>query len=217
MLSREALSADRVRECSRCAGLEITGDFLFEPAAREDFAAAINSVLDVDHMPLTGDVLLNIGERGAQVVVDASVGPLIVEGLRQVGDVAVEAAPLDLGDLAVREPTVKQLQTVEVRAFVARAANALPISYLSLLCAAQASLRIDAIASAGLGLSRSKVASIIKKEPGAVLLNWASAKSPSAKLKAGDVVSISGRGHVEIMSVATTAKGRFRVEMTRTS
>ena len=81
----------------------------------------------------------------------------------------------------------------------------------------EGSLRIDAVGSAGMGMSRSKVAKLIKSGGGEILLNGKPATSASATIKAGDTVSIRNKGQVEIKSVATTAKGRYRISMTRFS
>src|SRR5690606_1875166 len=56
------------------------------------------------------------------------------------------------------------------------------------------SLRLDAVASSGFGLSRSKMANHIRA--GRVKVNWQVVDSPSHLVKPGDVISIPGRGKV---------------------
>ena len=81
----------------------------------------------------------------------------------------------------------------------------------------EASLRLDAIGSAGMGMSRSKVAKMVKSGNGDVLLNGKPVKSASASIKEGDTVTIRGKGLVEIRGIEITAKGRYRIAMTRVS
>ena len=54
-----------------------------------------------------------------------------------------------------------------------------------------ASLRLDAIAGAGFGTSRTKMAKEIKAER--VKVNWQSVTNPSASVAQGDVISIRGQ------------------------
>ena len=62
-----------------------------------------------------------------------------VTALLQVGKVSVETHEMALSELKVREPQVQDIKSVE------------------------ASLRLDAIASAGFRMSRSKITDMIKK------------------------------------------------------
>ena len=73
-----------------------------------------------------------------------------------------------------------------------------------------ASVRLDAVLGAGLGTSRSKVAELIKSAK--VKVNWRQISQPSFQLKAGDVVSVRGKGRVELVETgAETKKGRVRI------
>ena len=101
----------------------------------------------------------------------------------------VRAAPIPLSSLKVAAPRVEELSSIE------------------------ASLRLDAIASAGFRLSRSKMADLVKG--GDVRVNWRAAPKPSADVAAGDVISVAGKGRLEIKEVGTTAKGKFSVKMVR--
>ena len=62
-------------------------------------------------------------------------------------------------------------------------------------------------------MSRSKMTELIKG--GDVRVNWRPAAKASAELAAGDVVSVAGRGRLEIEAVSETKKGRFAVSMVR--
>lgn len=46
-------------------------------------------------------------------------------------------------------------------------------------------------------------------------VNWLSDCKASDELKAGDVISISGKGRLELRSASETKKGKFAIEMVR--
>jgi len=94
-----------------------------------------------------------------------------------------------LSELKIRVPKKKELTTVE------------------------ASLRLDAIASACFGMSRNKMADMITG--GDVRVNWKEISSASHALKAGDLIAIRGKGRVEVGEIAVTKKDRYRVQLTR--
>jgi len=109
--------------------------------------------------------------------------------LTQVRSVPVKSRPIELSELRVREPKKKEMTTVE------------------------ASLRLDAIASAGFGMSRSKMVALING--GDVRVNWKEISQPSHNLSTGDLIAIRGKGRLEIGEIAVTKKGRYRVDLTR--
>ena len=70
-----------------------------------------------------------------------------------------------------------------------------------------ASLRLDAVGAAGFGISRSKMVQCV--ESGRTEINWQPVKSASQTIKAGDVISIRGKGRIEIREVTgMSRKGR---------
>ena len=77
----------------------------------------------------------------------------------------------------------------------------------------EASTRLDAVASAGFGVSREKMVKAIKS--GDVRVNWELAMKPTLPVKEGDVISCAGKGRIEVNSVAVTKKQRYAVEMMR--
>jgi RNA-binding protein YlmH len=77
----------------------------------------------------------------------------------------------------------------------------------------EASLRLDAVASAGLGMSRSRMAELIRS--GAVRVNWQVITSPSRELNCGDRVRLDGRGELEILEIQPTKRDRWRLVMQR--
>ena len=82
-----------------------------------------------------------------------------------------------------------------------------------LLTTVEASCRIDAIASAGFGLSRSKVVTQIKA--GRLRLNWEPVRLGSRELRVGDRLQLQGRGSLELLSCTLTKRDRWRIELMR--
>jgi RNA-binding protein YlmH len=77
----------------------------------------------------------------------------------------------------------------------------------------EASLRLDALASAGFGLSRSRMAERIRQ--GELAINWQTVTSPSRELASGDRVQWSGRGELHVEEVALTKRERWRITLLR--
>jgi photosystem II S4 domain protein len=135
-----------------------------------------------------GDIVV-LGERGAQAIVAPDLVEFLELSLTQVRSVPVKTRRIELSDLKVREPRKKEMTTVE------------------------ASMRLDAIASAGFGMSRSKMVDLISA--GDVRVNWRDVTQSSYQIKSGDLVAIRGKGRLEIGEVAVTKKERYRIQLTR--
>ncbi|GIM47469.1 putative RNA-binding protein YlmH [Collibacillus ludicampi] len=74
------------------------------------------------------------------------------------------------------------------------------------------SLRLDAVAAEGFGLSRSKIIEPVRS--GKVQLNWQVADDPSTPVEEGDVISVRGKGRLRILEIGkTTKKGRTVVRV----
>jgi photosystem II S4 domain protein len=168
-------------------GLEISGNFLFDPADRTDFRAGLLA-LGAETGAL-GDLWVR-GDRGAQAILTAQQATAL-DGLHisvRTVEVQLEARPLDQLQLpAQRQP--RRFHTVE------------------------ASLRLDAVASAGFGISRSRMAELIRQ--GSVRLNWQPMSSPSRLLAAGDRIQLEGRGELRLENVTATKRERWRIELVR--
>lgn len=168
------------------AVVEIAGNFLFDPATHRDFLGALLGTGLVREK--VGDIIV-LGERGAQAIVVPELVEFLQMSLTQVRSVPVKTRLIDPNELKVREPKKKEMTTVE------------------------ASLRLDAIASAGFGMSRSKMADQIAA--GDVRVNWKENTSSSHQLKSGDLIAIRGKGRVEVGEIMVTKKDRYRVQLTR--
>lgn len=166
--------------------LEIAGNFLFDTATHRDFLGAMLGTGIVRDK--TGDIIV-LGERGAQVIVVPELADFLEMNLKQVRSVPVQTQRVEFSEIKVREPKKKEMTSVE------------------------ASLRLDAIASAGFGMSRTKMVDFI--EGGDVRVNWKEISQPSYQVKSGDLIAIRGKGRLEIGEVMITKKERYRVQLTR--
>lgn len=77
----------------------------------------------------------------------------------------------------------------------------------------EASLRLDAIASAAFGVSRDKVAAAIKA--GDIQLNWEVVKKPTEVVEQGDAILLKGKGRAILEKVETTKKQKYSIKLTR--
>ncbi|MEA5539655.1 photosystem II S4 domain protein [Limnoraphis robusta Tam1] len=166
--------------------IDISGNFLFDTATHRDFLGSMLGTGIVREK--TGDIIV-LGERGAQAVVVPELVEFLEMNLKQVRSVPVKTQRIELSELKIRPPQKKELTTVE------------------------ASMRLDAVASAGFGMSRSKMVSLI--DGGDVRVNWKDISQASYQVKSGDLIAIRGKGRLEVGEVAVTKKERYRVQLTR--
>lgn len=135
-----------------------------------------------------GDILVASGV--AKIIVDSKIADFIVNNLQKIGNVSTQNQIIDLATITPREERVK-----EIRATVA-------------------SLRLDSIVAAGFSMSRTRAAGDIDADK--VKLNWQSVRGASKTVKEGDVISMRGRGRLEVTGIkGTTKKGRTVVELRR--
>lgn len=166
------------------AALSIFGNFGFEHCSHGDFLGSIiGSGIAREKI---GDILLQ-GNEGAHVLVVPELVEFLKSALVKVGNVPVTCEQIPLLALKYELPKTKSFTAVE------------------------ASLRVDALASAGFKISRSKLVSLISN--GEVRLNWSPVMKNGTILKTGDVVSISGLGRLKIGKINHTRKGKFAVEL----
>ncbi|AEE32893.1 unnamed protein product [Arabidopsis thaliana] len=168
------------------AALSITGNFGFQPCSHGDFLGAILGT-GISREKL-GDILIQ-EEKGAQVLIVPELVDFVVTALDKVGNVGVTCSKIPLLALEYEPPRTNSFKTVE------------------------ASLRIDAVASAGFKISRSKLVDLISSKD--VRVNWATVTKNGTIVKTGDVVSVSGKGRLKIGEINETKKGKFAVEIIR--
>jgi len=169
------------------AVLQVEGNFLFDSATHRDFlGACLGTGIEREKV---GDIIVQ-ADRGAQIIVCQELVAHLEQSLTQVRTVPVKTTPLaSLTELRVPPPKMKDIRTTE------------------------ASLRIDAVASAAFGMSRSKMTDLVKS--GDVRVNWKPITKPSAEVQQGDMISVTGKGRCEVKEVMETAKGRFALNLVR--
>ena len=104
--------------------MDVQGNFLFDKADHRDFlGATLGAGIDRDRV---GDILVH-GERGAQILTTREMANFLSSALTQVRSVPVTAVPVTLAELRVPPARVDTFTSTE------------------------ASLRLDAVGSAGWG------------------------------------------------------------------
>nr|XP_009772468.1 PREDICTED: uncharacterized protein LOC104222846 isoform X1 [Nicotiana sylvestris]XP_016477813.1 PREDICTED: putative RNA-binding protein YlmH isoform X2 [Nicotiana tabacum] len=158
------------------SALSISGNFSFQPCSHGDFLGAILGTGIVRNK--LGDILLQ-GEKGAHVLVVPELSDFILSALDKVGNVSVSCKKIPLLALEYEPPRTKSLKSVE------------------------ASLRLDAVASAGFKVSRTKMASLISN--GDVRVNWTTVIKSNTTIKTGDIISVSGEGRLKMRYTRSTS------------
>lgn len=131
-----------------------------------------------------GDILVE--EEFCLIVVLKEIAEFIQYNLTKVGNTTVDINVVENGELKIFEPRTKEINSTV------------------------ASLRVDCIASAGFGISRNKIAQLIKSQR--MYLNWELVSSPSKMVEGGDTISIKGKGRVVLDDIGKlTKKNRIHV------
>ncbi len=165
------------------AVLEVDAGLWAEQLTHRDFLGAILG-LGLRREKI-GDILVS-EQRKAQIIVHPEILPFLLSSWVAVGKHSVTIREITAAQLTPPPPLVKEIKTTV------------------------ASLRLDAVASAGFAMSRSKLAPAIRANQ--VKLNWQSVTSASASVKAGDIISLAGRGRVEVAEVlGESKKGRIQL------
>ena len=137
---------------------------------------------------MLGDIIM--GGDHCYIMADANMAAYIAQNLTEVGQAAVSVTQASLADIPAKEEKIKDIRSTV------------------------ASLRLDAVAASGFGTSRTRMAEDIAAAK--VKINWQEAKSPAQAVKVGDVISMRGRGRVEVLEVpGQTKKGRYSVLLRR--
>lgn len=135
-----------------------------------------------------GDILMR--RDHCIVLTSPTIANYLLTSVATIGAAQVSANEMDLDEIPPREQKVKEIRTTV------------------------ASMRLDVIAAAGFGTSRSKMANEIDVDK--VKVNWKDVKSSSQAIKEGDIISLRGRGRVEVAEVrGTTKKGRINLVLRR--
>ena len=181
----DANDVDRAKQYVKA--LRVEGNFMFDPASHGDFLGAILNTGIV--RGVVGDILVS-GERGADVLCAPEMCGFLVEALKSVRTVKVSVKEVNVGELKVPAPKVEEINTTE------------------------ASTRLDAIASAGFRVSRSKFTDMIAS--GDVKVNWKEVSKGNMDVVANDVISCRGKGRIEVKEINPAKKeGRFAIRLVR--
>ena len=168
-------------------GIKINGNFLFDNATQDDFRSLLieNGVNQLK----VGDIW-TIGDRGAQGIIDNLDIEHLDEKIFYLRDVKVKINVVGIDELQIPSGRSKKLvNTVE------------------------ASTRLDAIASAGFRVSRSKI--IERIENGMLRLNGSKVNKPTINLKIGDKLELENKGFIEILNLEITKRERWKVKLLR--
>ena len=168
-------------------GIQIKGNFLFDNATQDDFRSLLVEN-GLTHEKI-GDIW-TIGDRGAQGIVD----DFRIENLNKkffyLREVKVQINIVGLNELQIPIGRTKKLiNTVE------------------------ASTRLDAIASAGFRISRTKILERI--ESGMLSLNGIKVIKPTINLRVGDKIQLENKGLIEILDLKITKRERWKVKLIR--
>ena len=173
--------------CFPAKGIQISGNFLFDNATQDDFRSLlVENGLTEERI---GD-LWTTGDRGAQGIIDDLQIEFLNEKIFYLRDVKVKIKIVGLDELQVPVGRSKKLiSTVE------------------------ASTRLDAIASAGFRISRTKILERI--ETGMLKLNGKAAKKGTINLKVGDKLHLDNKGFIEILDLQITKRERWKIKLLR--
>lgn len=166
--------------------LSVSGNLKFQKVTHRDFLGAVLG-LGIKREKI-GDVVVN--PQGCYVIADRSIAGYVMSNLTRVHRVAVKVDRILPDDMVLPEEKVK------------------------VVYATVSSLRLDAVAAAGFGVSRSKMAAEIGAEK--VKVNWHVVADCSYTVKEGDRISVRGRGRAEIEEIrGETRKGRISLVIRR--
>ena len=168
-------------------GIHIKGNFLFDQANPNDFREILCQ-LDA-HLDDIGDIWL-MRDRGAQAICSKKCADSMNAKIGKLREVEIEIKALSIDEMEIPyKRKEKIINTVE------------------------ASTRVDAIASAGFGLSRSKVTNLIKE--GSLRLNWKMNSQTSKSVNIGDLIHLENKGSITILNIDKTKKERWRIKLLR--
>ncbi len=168
--------------------LNVQGNFKFTSISHRDVMGTVLG-LGLKREKL-GDILVQEDEDRIIIVIDQSISQYIIQNMTHIKNTPVSVDIIDHDHLPSQTEHTREISgTVS-------------------------SLRLDAVASVGFGASRSKMTQLIKAER--VKLNWQPVADPKSSVKAGDVVSLRGKGRIEISDIGgKSRKGRSHIVLKR--
>jgi len=133
---------------------------------------------------VVGDIILE--ENRANIIVSKEISKYILQNLEKIGSEKVNVCKCSFENIIKKEDNYKEIKTTV------------------------ASLRLDAMVSASIGVSREISSKLIEGEK--VKLNYRITENTSKQVKVGDKISIRGYGRIELLEIlGETRKDRIRV------
>ncbi|GAB6100598.1 photosystem II S4 domain protein [Halanaerocella petrolearia] len=166
--------------------LNITGQFKFQQVSHRDF---LGSILGTGiKRKKVGDLVLY--KEGCQAIVAEEMKDYLKLNLEQVHQIGVDVEEIPFTDLRLEPERTKLIKDTV------------------------ASLRLDSVASSGFSTSRTKMSEQIEK--GQVKVNWKVVKDTSYMVAQDDILSMRGRGRVEIDELlGESRRGRIKLRLKR--
>ncbi len=167
-------------------GLRIQALWNETPLTHRDYLGAILG-LGIKREKL-GDLIVD--DEGCYLLATREIGTFLRDNLTQVHRSTVTVSSVDFDLLASYQPPCDEKSVVV------------------------ASLRLDAVAAAAFGLSRSEMVREIEGRK--IKLNWKECLAVAEEIKEGDVLSMRGQGRAMVRAIGgETKKGRIRLTIAR--
>ena len=148
--------------------IKVDGNFNFKSLSHKDF---LGSILGLGiKREMIGDIL--VLEEFGQIIIAKEIYDFVKINFNKVNEVPIEVSKINNDDLIIPTSNTKDIPTTV------------------------ASMRLDAVASAGFGDSRNKISRDIKNNR--VKLNFKVVTDPASEVEVEDLISIRNRGRVEI-------------------
>lgn len=137
---------------------------------------------------MIGDIIVQ--NNLCDIIVSKNVVEYILNNFKFVGREKIEVKEISLDEIMIPEDSSKEINTTV------------------------SSLRIDNIISAGYGISREKSSALVKGK--FVKLNHVVIKSAVKTVHEGDLISVRGKGRLEVREIGGTSKsGRIKIVLAR--
>ena len=166
-------------------GIDIRGNFLFDNANQTDFR---NFIMQFNLSENEIGDIWTLRDQGAQGIIAKNTLNLMEQEIFHLRDVETKLKKIKLEELQTPIPRTKKfINTVE------------------------ASLRLDAIASAGFRISRNKISNCI--QIGLLRLNGEIVNKATIAVKIGDILMLENKGVVEIFGMERTKRNRWKIKL----
>lgn len=151
--------------------------------------AVLGSVLGLGiKREMLGDIIVQ--NDLCDIIISRTIAEYVLNNLKAIGRDKVSVKEISFEELIVPEDSSKEIKTTV------------------------SSLRVDSVISAGYGIAREKSSALIKGE--LVKLNHIVIKSPVKQVHEGDIISVRGKGRLEIREIGGTSKsGRIKIVLAR--